>query len=237
MENKSDRTIDVLKITLSLITLSTPFVYLVGLGFYQGLLSGYGVSSSLFPLDFQGYLTNAYYFLVFLIFDVDNSYKTILIFFSIAGIVAIISLVLFVSELVLKKIMLFLRKKGLGLSEYESESKEDKSFYEIESSIAAFILVALIIFPLAASSLGKNVSYKKLEEYNDNGCVFREDKEDWGECIKILDKEKNAIVTEGLLIAVSEERVAVYSNNESQILPYLDNYIIVYRYNSGRNKQ
>ena len=77
----------IISIVISAVSVLTPFLYLIGLTYYQGRLVVFGVPSGLFPQSFEGYLVNAY--VVVTIF-IATIFKYILI---LAGVLIVVFVV------------------------------------------------------------------------------------------------------------------------------------------------
>lgn len=238
-EKKSDKKMDVLKIVISAITIATPLIYLVGLNFYVGILSGYGVSNSLFPFSFEENLTGAYYFLTVVMFDVDHQWRFLLIVIRIVVITIFVGLGLLFIELFFKKVYVF-AKSRFKVDRYDRNKdferlKEDKVFDARIINLTSLVML-IVILPASANIIGKDFSVKAIKEFNVDKCAFRKEIAGWGKCVTIVDNEDNSTVAKGLLIAASEKRIVIYSDNKSRVLSYSDDYELFYEYEVDARK-
>lgn len=235
-ESKQDKKIDVLRVAISAITVATPLIYLIGLNFSSGILYGYGVSNSLFPFSIEDNLTAAYYFLAITMFDSNLQGKFFLIIITIIVVTIIVAAVLFLIEYLLKHGYVLIKDKfktdGFDKNNELNKLKEDK-IVDVNVINLTLLILVIAILPLAASVVGKEFSLKRIEGFGENNCTPKDEGTGWSRCVTVIDNRTNKTVAKGLLIAASDNKIAIYSNNKSRILNYSDNYEIFYEYEDG----
>lgn len=236
-ESKSDKNFDILKIAISVVTISTPFIYIVGLNFYAGVLSGYGVSSSFFPLSIEDILVNAYYFFVLSLIDMDSVLKILLTLITISVITVVMGAAMLFIELSLKKIYVLIKDK-YKVGDYDRKKEfnrlKDDALINNEFIVLYLLIVLLIALPSIAADSGKDFSIKLIEDFHLNKCTPRKAETGWNRCITVINNRNDEVIVKGLLIANSQDRVAIYSDNRSRILNYSENYDLFYEY---KNKE
>lgn len=236
-ESKLDKKTDFLKIAISAITIATPLIYLIGLNFSSGMLSGYGVSNSLFPFSIEDNLTAAYYFLAIIMFGSDLQGKFFLIIITIILVTIIVGGVLFLIEHLLKKGYVSIKDKfktdGFDKNNELNKLKEDK-LIDVNIINLTLLIIVVTILPLTASVVGKELSIKRIEKFGENNCIPKNEGVGWSRCVTVIDNRTNQTVAKGLLIAASENKIAIYSNDKSRILNYSNNYELLYEYETQK---
>ena len=85
----------------------------------------------------------------------------------------------------------------------------------VSPGIVVIVTVLWIMVPQLAYNKGVEVQKEFIEKYELKGCYIEED--GWNNCTQVID-ENGTKVYEGLLIAMSINKIALYKNNGSQLL-------------------
>ncbi|MCC4833831.1 hypothetical protein LMH66_14400 [Shewanella sp. 10N.7] len=233
-ENKSNR----LNLFLAYLGVLTPAGYLIGLSYYQGKLSAFGISSETFPLSVQDTYVSAYYAIGYSLLAIGSVVgEFIELIFSWPSIIYTISVVFGFIGLCYYSIkkkkktplksMNYFMEKCKGLISYFHWKNNDftkavgiagLASYGVLSILYALLFLAIFWFaiPAVAYYKGSENAVKIRDDYLENGCHV-DDKAFWGNCQKLQTKNREHIL-EGILIVHSKEHVAFFNKEGSFVL-------------------
>lgn len=217
----------------------TPGAYLLGLSYYQGYLSAFGVESEGFPISAPDVYVFSYqsvgYFLLML---GEVSVKTLekvlsppLVYWVSTTLTLLITGIFLLLRLsrtkphpriqrVLSKIKAVVSwlhwknndfTKSVGIIGIASYS------VVLLGTSAAAIALFWWILPLGAHSKGHSVAQERIETFLGKGCHI-EAKTKWDNCFVVLD-DKGVVVHEGLLIAMNDKEMAFFKKDGSYVFP------------------
>jgi len=225
-EAKRQRKISKVNLALAVIGLVAPAGYLVGLSYYQAVLSSYGVSSDSFPLQTQDAYVMAYYAIFHLLLVVTKFVSAI---FEILFIEHLVWTLVGLTTLV-TIFYLILRPKLEDTKNNTKIKKVFKSIFEYlhwdNNTLTRAITVVGVIFywlmsvllivsalsafwialPLASYHKGKDIALEDIKTFRENGCE-KKDQEIWTNC-KSLVSNDGQILYEGILVAHNQGYVA-----------------------------
>jgi len=202
-------------ILLAFTGLFVPAFYLLGLRFYQGILSAYGVNINSFPLEPIGVYEYGYYAIVYAFNDYFGFFgKVISSEILLAFIIILIPLLYSVFKY--KGKLEFLRQHRLKREIEDTIKWIIILIYFPLTILSVFVIIGLfwIYIPNWAHTKGQEIQAKSIREYHVFGCEHT--KNDWSICTQVLDKN-NTQVYEGLLIGMKGDRVAFYRENGSEV--------------------
>ena len=234
----------ILPIGVTLITIITPFLYLLGLGFYQGRIGGFGVPSSFFPQTIEGYLVSAYSIITIITFKFVAK-----AFYSILWLIIIFVIIFVINKKFKLNIGTKIKSSIFRVKEYllqKFPSLKEKLLAH-EGKIDLFektynwllILLVLLGTPLLAYAYGIHASSETVKKFSVEGCKY-DVVDSWSNCVKVIDKTSGKIAFEGLLVAQSDEYFALYNGEDSTVYHQNPNYSFTYKYvdkvNNGTNR-
>lgn len=215
-----------LSLALSITTLAIPILYLIGYGYYQGYMGAFGVSVDFFPQSVQNYLVAAFFAFSYAIVATLNIVaEQFWIYLILAAFMAGFgALMVWISsdaqQLAIRKHRERIRSNPLSLY----------FFVPIGLGIFSlvtpyFLVVALSIFvavPYIAHKIGDDEAKASIEAFR--GCPVNE-RPNNKNCVYIYHEEK--LVAKGLLIARSDEHIALFEDDKAVILPSTNYRIVV----------
>lgn len=233
-------------VAASIVTVLAPGAYLLGLSFYQGYLSAFGVGPEGFPIS----TPDVYVF----------SYQTVGYFLLMLGEASVTALEKILSPplvywipatliLLVGGIYLLLRSGRTGHNPHIQQAlpkvKAVASWLHwknndfIKSVGIVFVpsysvlllgtfTIAIALFwwtlPLEAYSRGQNVAQERIGKFLERGCHAESDTK-WNTCFVLLD-DKGVIVHEGLLITMNDKEMAFFKKDGSYIFPRKEGTIL-----------
>ena len=224
-------------VLLSFLGLFTPFIYLCGESYYEGYFAAYGMSSENFPIDTAKTYVFAYSASIhFAVLTVKESLNLLLLFLP-ASVIAIF-LLLSLSHLIernretpLPKPLnsLRLKSKRYFIKHHIHIERLDRFFdviYYILFSLGFVMVLAIlwVMIPQLAYEKGTSIQKKKIQTYLEQGCYIKENS--WNMCHKITDAN-DSVHYEGLLIANTNEKIAMFIDGKSIIFENKPEYIIL----------
>lgn len=220
---------DRLTIFISLITILTPFLYLLGMGFSHGWLSSFGVEGSFFPQTIEDNLINAYYFITLIFINALEWIQ-----YLIYGFILLIIIRVTLSDNFYNKIQMtdswfynHLTKCNDAVCKRFSKrlkNEQNKIILFDRLNTTIFLLMLLLIAPVFSIIYGERIGNDKRELYLEKGCS-NEDK--WNTCVEIVNISSNEVIIKGMFIAHSENYVAILTSDGSQLIKLTDNEKIV----------
>jgi len=233
----------------------TPASYLMGSLYYQGIMTGYGVDLSSFPIG----INSTYVYSYFAALDLFTSFTGVLLALlkELFTPPKLYTTLLFVVCFTVAIYLLFLIAKHPEKWQPVKESGflakiidyfhwENNAFSAavgvtgfVSGSFFAVIYVVFFVFvlwwgvPYASFYKGKLVSKKDVARYMEKGCYFP-DGELWNTCTTVFDENKN-IVYKGISIAESRHRIAILDREGSHVLELQENYTIGRRLKNNKD--
>jgi hypothetical protein len=216
---------------ISLMSLSIPFLYLIGYFYDLGYMEGFNVSNEFFIKSIDGYLVNAFYAFMFLtlqLIDFSNDNRAYFIFVGV--IFAFLGWLYVYSEHHQKETEKYHRKiSKIKYFEYWATSLFFGFLGFIIPYLIILIMAVLVLIPLGAYFGGVNQAQKIIESYGE--CDINSLKPD-EKCTLIF--EDGDLKLKGFLIASSKTHMAIYNGKKSIIYPINDSVIDFYK---GRKKE
>lgn len=202
---------------LAVLGLFIPAFYLLGLRFYEGILSVYGIEhSSLLTLDTTDVYVYGYYIISHVLLDYLSSFPFIMLtaVLFILGLMFLLMIYrVFSSKQRFMKIVYLFKTNEIK----DKVAERLFEFYKMTIlllPISAILGVLWITIPHMAYKKGQEIQVKNIRDYHVFGC--EKTINDWSICTQVLDKN-NTQVFEGLLIATKGDRVAFYQENGSKV--------------------
>ena len=219
-----------------LVTLILPYIYLLGLAYYQGYMNEFGISSDMFPLTAADTYVNAFVLISIIIFKCLNTISALLIsnWKFIIGFVLLLGCV---------AIYFFRRKikagnanvcdsKNMPVKPVDSDSTTisinliDRFFQTIWIVGAfVFILCLLWIGVNIAQVVGKSVALDAVSKYKKDACES-DPKAKWNACVKLVNGA-GLTMQEGLFVAKNSDEIALFKKEGSFVYRLNDGVIIV----------
>lgn len=233
-------------ITLVIIGIFTPAAYLIGALFYQGLMFGYGIDPSNFPLDINNTYVYFYIAALHIIITVASEIVKlikeitttphiyyILLFLLLIGL--IIFSIIKASKNIEKIKNLNAAKLFTKLINYFHWKNNDAtvtfgfvSFISgtlLVSSYAIFVIAILWWgIPYASYANGKKIAKENIIDYREKGCYYP-DNGSWNSCTSVVN-ENNEIIHEGISIAEGNNKIAILDKTGTHIFNLQNNYTI-----------
>lgn len=230
MDDKTQRIKNTLTITVSIVTIFTPFLYLLGMGYSQGWLESLGVKSSFFPQTIEDNLVNAYYLFSRLLL---NSFTWVT--YIVYGFILMVIIRLIASNSCFNNYQILNNNISTRLSyflkiieerardRFKGKEKILSWYGKFNSSL--FYLIILLFTPAFAFLYGHKIGNEKIGSYLEHGCI---NNDKWSSCVKIINTISENILIEGMLVSYSDDYVAILTNDGSQIIKLTDKHKIVH---------
>ncbi len=233
-----------LQLIITALAVLAPLFYLIGLSYYQALLTTYGISTDTFPINVQDTYVAAYIAIAQLWLPLFMSIKSILMWMiTCEGIISIsffilgVALLLFFLQKILtseiyKKLSLWLGNK---LKEYHWDTNNCSMALGL-AGIFSYLVFAFIYMPfglfclwILPSVLGyspaKEFANNNIDQYLQKGCFYEENKR-WSNC-KVLQSKDGKILYEGILIASTETRIAFFTKSGAVVAQIPNGALII----------
>lgn len=244
-ENKEKKSNAKKYLITAAIALSTPAAYLTGLGYHQGLLSAYGISSDAFPLATTDIYVHTYFAIGYIILAAGQVSSKILNWcFSTPGIYWITGTIILLISITYSALKLSSKLKN---NSSNKKIKTKKIFNYLNpknnkftqacalifiSSYAIYIVPVIVsvcavawwILPVTAYQTGYDMEIEKVNSFRKFGCT-KDNKTIWNKCFTVQD-EKGNIIHEGILVALSNKEIAILEKTGSYIFTKKDSYTI-----------
>jgi len=220
--------------------------YLVGISFYQGRLSAYGVNSDAFPLPLQDIYVEAFWavslWMLVLMKAITSGFQmafTLQGLAKLAGVVFFVTLILYVFIKYKLHIKSFLRKNLQPLKKFFDYLDIEKNAFTKAAGVtgglaylaitALWIVLVLLLcwvgLPVAAYHKGHGSETIKINAYLEKGCFVKAG-ERWSNCKKLVSSDGKQIY-EGILVAHTNGYVAFFNKAGSFVFRFPDNGMIV----------
>jgi len=232
----------ILEVIAILMAILTPVAYISGLALYQGYLHGFGVNSSVLPISFEETLVHAYWAVAlslgYLVQWLSSAiaaywaYALLSLMLLLAGAVFYFHLSKSVNEN-----PEYWLNRWRGNKKLINDLENSVTFKSIDFIMAVLWVVAwlVMIIPVVfllivqassiAHSIGLDLSVKDRTIFQAKGCGY--EAVGWSKCVTI-ETEDGVLVSKGLLLASSDDRLAVYTGKESKIMAYRKGYVLHY---------
>lgn len=220
--------------------------YLVGINFYQGRLSAYGVSSDTFPLALQDIYVEAYWAIGLWILSLATGIVAVVkklvtppdLYWLVIAVFILMLLFYFLIKHKLR-IRNFLReklrpvKKVIDYLDWEKNAftkavglTGELSYWTI-FGIWLFLgfFVCWVGLPVAAYYKGQDSATTTIISYLEKGCYVKA-KDRWSNC-KTLKAADGKLVYEGILVAHTNGYVAFFNKTGSYVTKFPDDGVIV----------
>ena len=237
MTDSSEKKVNRLSQFVAYLGVFAPAGYLIGLSYYQGRLSAFGISAEAFPLAIQDAYVNAYYAIGYGLLSVNSAVSEFIkLIFSWP---VIIYTILVIGSLIGLSYFLIKKKKrepsNIGITntlklKFKTSNLhwENNDFTKavVVAGLASYgvlsilsILVSLAIFWLAIPALsyhiGSDNAVKIRSDYLKNDCHIDE-QEFWGNCHILKDKDGKTVF-KGILVVHSKDHVAFFNKTGSLV--------------------
>lgn len=206
----------VLGLIIASVTILAPFLNFIGFVFYQGSLQPYGIDSSFFPLTTQEYFSQAY---MFFLDDVDRSGARILVLCALfAGFAVLWRLVLHPDikwpEKKETTLTTWLKRQRILKVSFSALAYGFVTFY-VQIGILMFFLFIFVLPPAVAYEHAKAASKSQMAAHKP--CVYGQSRPK-AECVFIM-SDKDKIYAKGLLVARSNQYIALYEDGQVRLYP------------------
>lgn len=212
-----------LSVTGVVLTLSG---YIIGIAFYQGLLSAYGVSFMSFETATEDLYLHAFFYLTFVWIDVmgylADSVRLAkgvnllswlyLVFIGVLTVLLVTVLIIKVAPQY-KKTVKGLTDKVEKLYLFLYAEFKKISFLMVIFVGPVLLMAVWVLVPLNAHERGKKLSGIAITELLEKGCFIKEGKR-WSNCKTLKDKDGN-VIYEGILVGQSKGKVAFMTKEGS----------------------
>ena len=230
-----------------------PAAYLIGLNFYQGTLSAYGLSYESFPISGPDVYVAAYhafgYFLFALFTPVAAFFKTAttppgvywsLFLFAVllSAFYALFKKPNFKDWLrntglwkIISRVMSYLHWKNNALTKAMGVATGILYFFMLILTLLPTFAVMWWLAPYAAFIKAERLEKVKIDDFQKNGCYVRE-KQAWNNCFSLYDADGKELAS-GLLVAVGEKQAAFFLKDGVIVLEMPEGYRIKRQYSKG----
>jgi hypothetical protein len=221
----------------TLAAILTPGAYLLGLSYYQGYMSAFGVESDGFPISAPDVYVFSYqtigYFLLTVgeisVKALNELFKPPVVFWAVGILMGLVSGIYWLLRSTRvgfhPRIQRALTKVKAVASWFHWRNNDFTKSMGIVgvASYGVFLIVtsaaAIALFwwllPLGAYSKGHDVAYERIRLYLEKGC-HADAKTKWDTCFLMIDDKGDAI-HEGLLIAVNDKEIAIFKKDGSYV--------------------
>ena len=238
MMNKEDKnTISSTKLFLQcaaiLFAVLTPYAYLLGVTYYQGYMSAFGVSSDTFPKTTSDVYVDAYAAIGLMIIDVFKLFE----FPEFYGLLLLlVALIASFWELGAhqKRCKSLEKVRDVSLKILNCVDFKNNTFFKTITyvSVVNYLLLILLIvvlcfwwgLPYWAEKKGESMANDQIQKYVKSGCFF-DKKTRWNNCIYVKNKN-NKTIQVGLLVAQNENDLAIFKKDGSYIFKLDDTVLI-----------
>lgn len=222
----------------------TPSAYLLGLSYYQGYLSAFGIESDGFPISAADIYVFSYKAVgLFLLALANLSVEAINNIFSpsrigcyIAVLIVLVGIIYLLFRFVIPNptIQGALAKVKAIFSRFHWKNNDFTKSVGIVA-VASYLVVAIItsvaaialfwwLLYLSAYSKGNSVAQEEIKIFMANGC-HEEIKTKWDTCSVVLDNN-GAVVHEGLLVAINDKEIAFFKKDGSYVFQRKDDAVL-----------
>ena len=231
-----------LDVSVAIIIVITPIAYLIGVVYYQSLLSGYGVNAGNFSVSIADTYVYAYTAITLFVEQpvvtmVEATNTKWFLWFLISLII------LFILILIYTLFQTFPggKRKESPQTSLKSQGKSKDFLNFLSAAVTTIGVIAsspvwlpflyiLWVTPLLiANTQGESQAKEGINAFQKNGCVSSDSP--WTRCTTVLNEEGTEIHS-GLFIATNGNAIALYKKDGSYTFALPDGYILRRAYNS-----
>lgn len=227
-----DRIESVLKITAALLAIVVPIILLAGYSYHLGYVMTFGLDVDLIPKRLPDMLVESWYIGISAIAWVMSKWSYYLILFIIFCLYCLAIFLFFLRAKKRGNTLLFEEvtkenqgKTIIGLTQWHWISLGQLFRTSFIWFFTPFMLIAIIgLFAANPYQQGEDEAKTKIEAFKQSGCA--EDNKIFS-CVYLLDttNQPHEVITKGILVSANQDRIAIF-NNELEVWPLLDSYII-----------
>lgn len=227
----------------------TPGAYLLGLSYYQGYMSAFGVEADGFPISAPdiyvfSYQTVGYFLLSIGVIAanlVDELFKPPMVYWLVTILCLCVGCIYCFLKVKKKSSHPLLDKllekvKWIATKLHWSKNDFTKSVgivvipsYGLLLILTLLMSVAVFwwLLPLSANSKGSTVAKDRIKLFHDKGCYI-DDKTKWNNCFLVFDENGDPLhpLHEGLLIAMNDKMIAIFKKDGSYIFARKDSFVL-----------
>ena len=221
--------------TFGLLGMIVPSFYLIGLLYYKGTLSAYGIQSESFPLDSYDVYVYAFYAVIPVITKLFSWASAIIEYVTTPWVLIVVIVIYIILHLKNNEnVYCIVQKHQESILNYLENNiffDSIKLFYIGISSFLAvliiplFITIFLISLPYAAYKKGQDIQMKDVQKFHQDGCYKKED--GWSNCIEVYNSKK-VLIAKGLLISISSKKIAIYKKDGSHLIELKSDYEVIH---------
>lgn len=229
-------TLEKLQLLLTIIGLTAPLGYLIGVGYHHGFLAAYHISPDAFPISVQDTYLNAYIFIELLFIDAKNIVESIFISLrenllgSLVYLVVLFLVIFTLMKLPTIKKWLIAIKVIKGLREiitFEKVKESDTASATFLTMLISYIIVLVLavlggLYVLWAVvffvpyKIAEDSSIETRDTFIEKGCFY--ENKTFSNC-KSLEKDDGTEIIKGLLVIQNKTHVAFFTKEGSSIMP------------------
>lgn len=235
--------LSLLQLIISLIAIAAPLLYLIGLSFYAGYASTYGISSDIFEMSVQDVYYVGYVAILTLLLNLGAFITDY--FFTWNGVLISAGFFLTLCLIAFSIRCLANRQAKVFLSATSFFTKSDVGQVVSVSGAFTFVFVMAALFLSTVFALwgfpsilgyhaGKNIAEKTIDTYLEKGCHFEQNKR-WSNC-KTLQSSDGTVLYEGIVIASSDARIAFFTKSGAIVTKLAEDAVIINKPNLGLHK-
>lgn len=245
--NENNKTANILNFIIAFLGVLTPGAYLIGLSFYQGAISAYGVDPATFPSSAPDVYVTAYYAIGHFLLAISEIVAKLLnkifispvIYYMIAATFALILITYLALKhyekvksskfwLLVSSVVRYLHWKNNNFT--RSIGIVGIASYGLMTSLFVLIMIAIFWWaaPYAAYNNAQKIEKEKIDLFLENGCHENEIS-NWNNCVTILNRD-NIVMSSGIFIAANTEGIAIFKADGSYFYNLKDEYIIKHSY-------
>ncbi|HUW51773.1 MAG TPA: hypothetical protein VMV75_12235 [Sulfuricella sp.] len=224
----------------------TPGAYLLGLSYYQGYMSAFGVETDGFPISAPDVYVFSYQTVGYFLLSIGGAAANLLgeifrppmvywLIFTLCLCIGGVYWFLKARKMAPHPLLckLFEKVKWIVSKLHWKNNDLTRSVgfvvipsYGLLSILSVSITVALFwwLLPLSAYSKGKAVATERIKLFHDKGC-YADEKSKWNNCFLVLDEKGNEL-HEGLLIAMNDKVIAIFKKDGSYIFTRKDDFML-----------
>lgn len=222
-----------------LITLILPYLYLLGLAYYQGYMDAFGVSSDIFPLSTADVYVKAFLAISLVITENIRALTQFLtsdwefILESVLLLSGVLYLIIYFS-----KVQCIAKYIGL-IETSNKETQNAKGFESLPTlvlNIADLFFKGVLVLSLSmivlwsgvrmAVKTGEGIALDSINKYTKNGCQPKDSKSKWSDCVKLVN-DSELTLQEGLFVAKNPEEIALFRKEGSFVFRLRDDVVIM----------
>ncbi len=224
---------DALASVITFFSALVPALYLIGYEYDNGFLRGFGIDAEMFPRSFQEYLYYSYAFFGRYVISTDFLLLIVLM-------LSVVAVTVMATDLMANKTKAFNAQQSQFL-EYMNKKIEMIKHHKLFSLgrwvmfsaiVIVYIVLAITLLPSLAARKGSAIASDVINSFD--SCTTLTELS-WGKCFQLIDDKQ--IIVEGFLVAYSEQKLAIFTGQETQVISIQDSYLIKRKYKSNKTAQ